>query len=209
MKVLRPETDPEETIREAAAVLTAGGLLAHPTETVYGIGGLAAELDAEIERLKGREEGRPLLRLAPDLETLRRRHPRLEWGPAAGRLAAAFWPGPLTLVLDDGTPDGLGVRVEGHPMTRRVLERTERTMSSTSLNLSGEAPARTSAGAREALEALPRSRAELAWLDAGDLPGGSPSTVLSLRGGEARVLRRGALEVGRLQELLEREVTGG
>lgn len=208
-RILRAGREPETAVREAAAVLSDGGVLAHPTETVYGLGGIAPALDAEIARLKGREEPRPLLRLAADRGTFRDRHPGLVWGETAERLADAFWPGPLTLVLDDGDGQGLGVRVEGHPLTRRVLELTGATMSSTSLNVSGEKPARSSEEARTVLEAMPEARTPLAWLDGGDLPGGRPSTILSLRGGGPRLLRRGAVETERLEEILEREVADG
>lgn len=209
VRILRAEGDREGTVRAAARVLAEGGLLAHPTETVYGLGGRDAELDREIARLKGRDEDRPLLRLGPDVKTIRRRHPGLRWTPAARRLAETFWPGPLTLVLDDGTEHGLGVRVEGHPLTRRVLSILEATMSSTSLNRTGSPPARTPEEAAEALEAMPAARVAVAWLRAGTLPGGPPSTVLSLRGGTTRLLRAGAIEASRVEQALEEETNHG
>lgn len=206
VRTLRAGDDAEDAVRRAAEVLSGGGLLAHPTETVYGLGGLPVDLDREVARLKGRERERPLLRLGPDVRTIRRRHPSLVWPPAARRLAAAVWPGPLTLVLDDGSEHGLGVRVEGHPLTRRVLAALEATMSSTSLNRTGAAPARTAREAEETLAGMPEARVKVAWLRAGDLAGAPPSTVLSLRGGSPRVLRRGAIEPARLERILEEEI---
>lgn len=207
VRILRAEGDREGAARAAARVLAGGGLLAHPTETVYGIGGRDAELDREIARLKGRDDDRPLLRLGPDVETIRRRHPDLRWPPAARRLAEAFWPGPLTLVLDDGTEHGLGVRVEGHPLTRRVLSILEATMSSTSLNRTGSPPARTAGEAVDVLAEMPPARVAVAWLRAGRLPGGPASTVLSLRRGRPRLLRAGAIEATRVERILEEEET--
>lgn len=194
--------------RAAAAALAEGAVLAHPTETVYGLGGLSPELDEVIARLKGRAADRPLLRIGPDAATIRARHPDLRWTGTADRLAGAFWPGPLTLVLDDGG-SGTGVRAEGHPLTRRVLETLEATMSSTSLNRTGEAPAAGPEEARSALEAMPASGVTVVWLEAGELAGGPPSTVISLRGEVPRVLREGAVEVRRLEETLDRELERG
>lgn len=201
--------DRDRAVRAAAEALSGGAILAHPTETVYGLGALSPELDAEIARVKGRPDDRPLLRIGPDAETVRRRHPGLSWGEAAERLASAFWPGPLTLVLDDGSPHGQGVRVEGHPLTRRVLEILEETMSSTSLNPSGERPAATPGEVREDLRNLPEPRAPVAWLDAGSLAGGPPSTLVSLRGEPPRLLREGAIGRDRVERALGREMARG
>lgn len=203
------DAERERSVRAAAGALSRGGLLAHPTETVYGLGALSPEMDREIARLKGRSAEHPLLRIGPDPETIRRRHPALAWPAAADRLAAAFWPGPLTLVLDDGGPDGLGVRVEGHPVIRRVLAILEETMSSTSLNESGAPPATTPAEVDAALTAMPAPSAPLVRLEAGELPGGPPSTLVSLRGGSPRILRAGAIGADRVEETLEGEATRG
>ncbi|HSR40599.1 MAG TPA: Sua5/YciO/YrdC/YwlC family protein [Longimicrobiales bacterium] len=202
--------DGEEGIAGASEALARDGILAHPTATVYGLGAGTPAGDDRVRRLKGMDEERPLLRLAADAATLRACHPGLRWTEEAERLAGAFWPGPLTLVLDDGGPTGLGVRVEGHPETRAVLAAWGRTMSSTSLNRTGQAPAATADRARTALDRLPETDGEpVRWLDAGDLPGSPPSTVLSLREGEPRILRAGAVGGDRLAAALGRELVGG
>ena len=190
---------------EAVRALREGHLLAHPTESVYGLGAVPRELDGEIARLKGREADRPLLRLAGSVEVLREAHPGLRWSAAAEQLGTALWPGPLTLVLDDGSPSGLGVRVEGHPDTRRLLLALDGTMSSTSLNRSGRPPARTEEEALRVLDEMPDARVPVWWLEAGTLAGPPPSTVLSLMGEAPTVLREGALPVGRIAEVLGRE----
>lgn len=214
LRILRagPDADGagrERSVRAAAEALSQGAILAHPTETVYGLGGLSRDLDRAVARLKGRAADRPLLRIGPDAATIRAVHPELRWSEEAERLAAAFWPGPLTLVLDDGSADGLGVRAEGHPLTRRVLEILEATMSSTSLNRAGEAPAVAPGEVRAALEAMLPAEVPVAWLKAGELAGAPPSTVVSLREGRPRLLREGAVEARRLEEALDREVAGG
>ncbi|MFQ5888784.1 MAG: L-threonylcarbamoyladenylate synthase [Gemmatimonadota bacterium] len=196
-------------VRAAVEMLRRGGLLAHPTATVYGLGGPAdAETDAEIARLKGRTIGRPLLRLAADEAAARRLWPAARWDEAAARLAEALWPGPLTLVLDDGSESGFAVRVEAHPLMRGILAEWGRLMSSTSLNRTAEPPARDPEEARRILAAFPTSRRGALLLDAGGLPGPPPSTVVSLRGGAPRLLREGAVPSGRLQEVLGEGIVG-
>lgn len=195
----------EEPIAAAVEALRSGHLLVHPTSSVYGIGAVARELDAEIARLKGRSPEHPLLRVAGSLEALRRAHRELRWSEEAERLAAALWPGPLTLVLDDGSGDGLGVRVEGHDLTRRVLLALDDTMSSTSLNRTGEPPADSEEAVRRTLSAMPTPRVTVRRLLAGDLPGPPPSTVLSLRGDRPCLLREGAVPLDRIAGVLGRE----
>lgn len=195
----------EARVGAAVGTLREGGLLVHPTESVYGIGAVPRELDAEIARLKGRRSDRPLLRLGASPDALRRAHPELRWSGEAQRLAAAFWPGPLTLVMDDGSEQGLGVRVEGHPQTRRVLQALDDTMSSTSLNRTGEDPACTEEDVRRALKGMPPADVPVCFLGAGTLAGPPPSTVLSLRGEDLRMLREGAVPLERIAEAVGRE----
>lgn len=198
-----------DVTRAGHRVLEAGGLLVHPTSTVYGLGGGSVDADAEVARLKERPAGRPFLRIVYDVQALRRERPDLRWPSDAERLASKFWPGPLTLILDDGTDEGLGVRVEAHPVTRAVLRRWGGSVSSTSLNRSGDPAATTPSGVRETLSTLPRPRLPTVWLDAGELPGGPPSTLLSLRDPTPRVLRSGAVAPRTIEEALDREVARG
>ena len=199
-----------EAAAAAAKALGGGEVLAHPTETVYGLGAGTPSGDDRIRALKGRDGDVPLLRLAHDVDALRAAHPELRWSGEADVLAKAFWPGPLTLVLDDGGPRGLGVRVEGHPATRAVLAAWGSTMSSTSLNRSGDPPAATAAAVRRELERLTAGDGvSIHWLDAGDLPGGPPSTLVSLRGERPRLLRAGAVAAGRIEDVLGQELDRG
>jgi len=191
-------------IAEAADVLRAGGLVVHPTSTVYGIGGAAtAALDREIARLKGRSSGTPLIRLAPSVESLRTECPELEWDDRARRLAAEFWPGSLTLVLGDGTSRGLAARVDSHPVAAALLARWGHLMSSTSLNPHGAPPCRTPESVASVLGALPTTEVPIVFVDAGPLPEAAPSTVVSLLARSARVLRTGAVRVEDVQRCIE------
>ncbi len=197
---------PAPEVRRAADALARGAVLAHPTSTVYGLGALDPALDGAIACLKGRAPGKPLLRIAADPGALQTAHPELVWDERAARLADAFWPGPLTLVLPDGSASGLAVRVESHPATRAVLEELGAvTMSSTSLNRAGSPPARTPGEVRSFLETLHGSCPEVWFLDAGPLPPSPPSSILSLLERPPRLLREGAVSFAELARVLERE----
>lgn len=199
-----------EVAREAAARLAAGEVLVHPTSTLYGLGAAAnPEGDAEIARLKGREVDGPFIRLASSAEAVRHARPRPAWDDRAERLASAFWPGPLTVVLDDGTTHGLAVRVDGHPVIGAVLAAYGGLISSTSVNRAGEPPATDPARVREVLAGLPPSRREATLLDAGPLPRSAPSTLVSLRDGEARLLREGAVPAERVEACMGTRLVRG
>ncbi len=196
--------------REAAARLAAGEVLVHPTSTLYGLGAAAhPEGDAEIARLKGRDPDAPFIRLASSVEAVRDARPRSAWNDLAERLASAFWPGPLTLILDDGTAHGLAVRVDGHPVIGAVLAAYGGLISSTSVNRAGEPPATDPVRVREVLAGLPPSRRGATLLDAGRLAGSAPSTLVSLRGGEARLLREGAVPAERVEACLGTRLVRG
>jgi L-threonylcarbamoyladenylate synthase len=197
----------EARIREAAAALRRGGLVAYPTETFYGLGALAADAGAvaRLARAKGRPDGKPLPLLAADRAAV---EAVAVLAGGAARLAAAFWPGPLTLVLParPGLPPEVtagtgtvGVRVPGSEIARALAREAGGAVVSTSANLSG-GPAPVSAG-----ELAPALRAALdAVLDAGPAPGGLPSTVAVVEGDAVRVLRVGPIPAEALERALRR-----
>lgn len=187
----------DEGLAETAAVLNAGGVAVVPTDTVYG---LAARPDrpAAVERLyiiKGREARKPIALLAADAESVAAAGFPLE-GEAA-RLAAAHWPGALTLVLG---PAGAteGFRVPDHGWTRRLIAACGGTLRVTSANMSGRRPATDAA---QALAEVGLSADIVA--DGGVSPGGVPSTVARAHaGGTAEVLRQGAVRIGGAKEVV-------
>lgn len=191
-------------VRKAVEVLRAGGMLAHPTETVYGIGGAARpEVDLRVAALKGRALDRaPLLRIALDTRVLLLAFPDLVWPREARRLALRFWPGALTLVLEDGSAQGTAVRVEAHPVMRAVLQEWKAPIGSTSLNFSGEPPAVTAVQAGKCLDMMPDVDVPVLLLDAGDLSGPPPSTLVSFLGSVPEVLREGAVRSAAIQDCL-------
>ena len=199
---------PDSWVARVCRALAAGAILAHPTTSVYGIGGAAEESAARVSAMKSRAGAVPILRLVRDARRLRELHPGIRWNAEAERLANAFWPGPLTLVLDDGTAAGIAARVEAHPLTRRLLSSFEGEIGSTSLNLSGEPPATTLAEARRTLAEMADPGVAVLLLCGGDLQGPPTSTLLSLRGERPRLLRAGAVTRSEIETALGHELEG-
>ncbi len=162
----------------------------------------AVETLAEGGILKGRPGGMPLIRLTPGVEVLRAECPALAWDERADKLATEFWPGPLTLILDDGSDAGLAVRVDGHPILLVVLGRWRSLMTSTSLNLVGKPPATRPRRVREALEAMPEPSRPTTFLAAGSLPASASSTVVSVREKATEILRSGPIDRRRIARCL-------
>ncbi len=180
------EPDPE-AIGHAADVLASGRPVIVPTETVYGLA-CRPDIPGAVERIyeaKGRPETKPLPRMVASIEQVRKY--ATEWPDAADRLARAYWPGPLTLIVQsvDGT---LGFRIPDHPAMLALLEACAAPLAVTSANRSGEQEAHN---ARDALDAL-GDGVPLA-LDAGPVRIGKPSTVVDVTGPEPRILREGAI----------------
>lgn len=188
---------------EAVAALRAGDLVIYPTETFYGI---AADPEspramAKIFELKGRAPEQPLALIAADSASafaLAREVP-----PLARRLAAVFWPGPLSLVLPARAglpaavlgPDGVGVRVSSHPLARRLAEAFGRPITATSANLSGQPATTNPAEVRAIL-----GHKVKVLLEDGVLAGGAPSTVVAVTCDGYRVIRQGAVAARAIAE---------
>lgn len=208
---------PFRTAAEVAAAvpevlrhLIRGGLIAYPTETVYGFGSLVrAGPVARLSALKGRSPGKPFLVLVSNLGMLADVGLRLT--DAAERLASAFWPGPLTMVLPGGeglVPDalrgpegGVAVRWTSHSGAAHLIATIGSPITSTSANRSG-APAATDAKGIEEQFRTEASRGDLLVLDAGELGYSPPSTVVDCTGVAPRVIRHGALEPARIRSIV-------
>ena len=192
-------------VDEAARCLVAGGLVAYPTETVYGLGADATQSEA-VERLlaeKGRRAGRGLSVLVADAAALE------TWGaplPAAARaLARRFWPGPLTLVVPAeatrmgavATARGVGFRCSSHPTAAALARAAAVPVVSTSCNRSGSPACVT---ADEVARTFGVELAIAGGEKAGGLP---PSTVVALdRDGRAELLRAGVIAFAEVEREL-------
>src|SRR5436305_6350992 len=190
---------------EAASLLRAGGLVAFPTETVYGLGGLALEPLAvrAIYAAKGRAPTNPLI--VHVLGEADARPLCARWPIEAQELVTRFWPGPLTLVWPrtDRVPDEVtgggptvAVRAPSHPAARQLLSRVGAPLAAPSANRSEHVSPTT---ARHVLRDL-NGRID-AVLDGGRCPVGIESTVLALDG-EPRLLRSGAISRAQIEELI-------
>jgi len=184
------------SIEAAIAALQAGELVVYPTETFYAIGvdAFSSSALARLFRMKRREAGRPVGLIAADTAmafSLAREIPS-----NARRLADAFWPGPLTLVLpardelarELGGLEGVGVRVSPNPVARALSAGLGRPITATSANLSGEAPASTLAEARAGLGEKVKT-----YFDGGKLTAAAPSTVVAVSGSAWKMIRVGAI----------------
>ena len=187
----------ESGIREAARVLAAGGLVAFPTETVYGLGADARRADAvrAVFRAKARPADNPLIVHVADLGAAREL--AADWPPMAHALAGRFWPGPLTLVVPSspavtavaraGLPT-VGLRCPDHPVARALLRAAGLPVAAPSANRSGR-PSPTTADA--VLDDLPEVDGVV--LDGGPTGIGVESTVVDVTGERPVLLRPGGL----------------
>jgi len=196
----------------ARQLLMTDGVIAYPTETVYGLGGRVTPVAlARLRQVKGREAAKSFVVLVTG------RRMAEEWGiefpEQAARLAEAWWPGPLTLVLPAATgrlPDelrgptgGIAIRRSPHPAARALVEALGEPLTSTSANPPGAPPAQE-AGAISAAFASAVAAGELLVLDGGPLPSSLPSTVVDLTRGEAALVREGAIAWHDVRRTLER-----
>ena len=195
-------------LENAAALILAGGIVAVPTDTLYG---LAADpfSAAAVERVfavKGRTADRALPLIAADIDQIEDHLGLLP--PDGRRLAAAYWPGPLTLLMlrpatmPENVTGGLahvGVRVPAHAVARGLCRACGRPLTATSANPSG-APA--SADPDDVVRALGEGVELL--LDAGPTPGGMPSTIVNVSGPQVLLVRAGAIPWKEVQACLAR-----
>jgi L-threonylcarbamoyladenylate synthase len=185
----------DESIKAAAYLMREGGVVVYPTETVYGIGCIPSDPDAaqRICEIKGRAD-KPLPLICADIESARK---VVEMSSAAEKLAAKFWPGPLTMVLPARVKYSmwvqhgattLGIRVSPYPVAQKLAKAAGGVIVSTSANVSGDEPAKTAQEAKTIFDGKVD-----AILDGGPSPGGESSTVVDLTGEEIWLLRKGPI----------------
>jgi L-threonylcarbamoyladenylate synthase len=205
LRVTSTEPDPA-AIQQAAEILKAGGLVAFPTETVYGLGARAFDATAvrKIFAAKGRPANNPLIVhvAKPGVSTNTSLH---IWPAAAARLAARFWPGPLTLVLPKppALPDVVtaggptwAVRMPDHPVPHALILEAG-ALAAPSANVSSGISPTTADHVLDSLD----GKIELV-LDAGPCPGGIESTVIDLTASPPSVLRPGPIRPSELRAVI-------
>ncbi len=189
--------DTPDAIAFAVSLLRSGHVIAVPTDTVYGVAsdGLNPDAIRRLYEVKERPADKPIPLLLADIDDVW--HVIRSFPAGAHRLAQAFWPGPLTLILPARPElpgvllaggDTVGVRIPAHNDLRKLIRRLGRPLAATSANLSGHPPALT---AQDVLEQL-GGRIPLI-LDGGRTPGGRPSTVVDCTGDDPVILREGPI----------------
>jgi L-threonylcarbamoyladenylate synthase len=195
-----------ESIDRAVDALRHGGVVAYPTDTLYGLAvdPRSAAAVARLFALKGRDAASAIPLIAASLEQAREAG---AFSDVHSRLAASFWPGPLTIVLPAaaviarellGAGSTVALRVPAHPIAQALAARLGFCITSTSANRTGE-PAATTAQqvSNELMTGL-----DLV-LDGGPSPGGAPSTIVDVTGDRPRLVRAGAIAWDRVLESLE------
>ena len=198
-------------VAEAVAVLRSGGLVAFPTETVYGLGADATSgvAVARIYEAKGRPSFNPLIAHVSDLAAAQREG---DFGAEALALATAFWPGPLTLVVpvanscsvSELARAGLAtvaLRVPSHPIARDLITQAGRPIAAPSANVSGHISPTLAAHVLADLS----GRIELI-LDGGACTVGVESTICACLGGSVHILRPGAVTRPMIEAVLGRKL---
>ena len=194
---VKTEAERERALRLAVSILKQGGVIAYPTETVYGLGcdPRNAKALARIFRIKGREKGKPVLLAASSVAQAKC---VAEIRGTARSLAEKFWPGPLTLILPAvekimGRKD-IAIRVSSDSMVQELCRRFRFPIVSTSANHSGETAARS---AKTIIEMFGRERvAPDLLIDAGTLPKRAASTIVRIADdGKIDMVRAGAIRV--------------
>ncbi len=206
--VTTAESGIAEVVQKAAQALRNGEIILYPTDTIYGLGVDATDKDAvaALRDLKGRDKRKPILIMLPSIESIEE---YAEMNDDAWRLAEAFLPGPLTLVLpakksvsyDLTFNRTIGVRVPNDPFCLALAEAFEKPITSTSANRAGEATLGT---VTEILGQFGfRADAIALAIDSGEKKGGKPSTIVSCTDTGRVVLREGSISVSELERALK------
>ena len=182
-------------------VLKAGGLVIYPTETLYGLGVVMGESRLahtepmeKIWKFKERERNKPVL-MAVTGEVMAKKYVKLT--KLGTKVIRKYWPGPVSILCESKQDKNvkIGLRCPDNEMMLEVISRVGRPISSTSVNLSGEAPIRSLADFYKKIT-LDRQRMVDLFVDIGELPVSMPSTLVDTTGEELKVVRQGAVEVG-------------
>jgi len=208
VRILKAEA--QGSLAEAVAILKGGGLVAYPSDTVYGLGAAASD-ERAVERVfavKGRLSEKALPLLLADIEDM---IPLCaDVPPAAKLLAERFWPGGLTLVLRRspafhslalGGSDKVALRVPDHPFLRELIRALGEPVTGTSANRSGKPSSRTAQEVNRQLGA-----AIDLIIDGGPSRVGRESTVVDITKNTPRIVREGALKRGEIEKAIRREV---
>ncbi|MDD5289489.1 MAG: L-threonylcarbamoyladenylate synthase [Dehalococcoidales bacterium] len=201
-----PESNLETQIKKAVSILKNGGLVAYPTDTVYGLGACMTDILAveRIFQVKGRPKGMALPILLAQTSQIKEVVELMP--PSVWRLAGEFFPGALTIILpkSNAVPDTItgggrtvAFRIPNHPVPLALIEGLGKPIVGTSANLSGHPSSLT---AEEVIKQIGKQIDMV--IDGGKCPGGIESTVIDLSGNRPIVRRQGAISIKKLREIL-------
>ena len=195
-----------DNLSDAVGALNRGEVIVFPTETLYGLGADALNFAAveKVFQLKGRDPTNPFPVIVSD-------RAMLDWlvtetSPLAEKLMAHFWPGPLTLVLParaDIPPQlvnatgGIGVRISSQPIATEIVRALDRPLTATSANPSGQAGARTIAQAKDYFS----GEIDI-FVDGGELPSITGSTVAEVMASKIKIIRAGEIAKRELEKVV-------
>ena len=199
-------SDIAKQIQRAVTILQQGGLVAYPTDTVYGLGACMADIAAvdRIFQVKGRPKGMALPVLLANRTQIEEIVTSVS--PAARLLADAFFPGALTIVLpkSDAVPDiitgggkTVAFRIPNHPVPIALIKQLGKPIVGTSANLSG---LNSALSAAEVMKQI-GDKIDMV-IDGGRCPGGTESTVIDLSGDKPVIRRQGAISIEKLRNIL-------
>lgn len=206
--ILRMDPDNPQllAVEEASDILLDGGVIALPTDTVYGLVADATNPRAmeKLRQLKGRDSEKPIAVLVDSMGLFRKLAVNITPGMEA--LAAAFWPGAMTMIINKRSAslkgaskdDTLGVRMPDHLVTLSVISMLSRPLAATSANLEGEPPIRTA----EQIARKFGNQLDLI-IDAGEISGSGASTIIRAIEDEYELLREGPISWERIEDVLE------
>jgi L-threonylcarbamoyladenylate synthase len=205
------KSDLEKQITKAVSILKNGGVVAYPTDTVYGLGACMTDTTAvdRIFQVKGRPKGMALPVLLADSSQIREIVKTIP--PAAQRLADEFFPGALTIILpkSDAVPEiitgggtTVAYRIPNHPVPLALIKGLGKPIVGTSANLSGQPSALTAAEVQVQIG----DKIDMV-IDGGKCPGGIESTVIDLSGDRPVIRRQGAISIERLRIILPDIIT--
>jgi L-threonylcarbamoyladenylate synthase len=194
----------EDALAPAVRAIAQGGVVAYPTETFYGLAAdpRSASAVKRVFEIKRRPADMALPLIAASLDQVADQVGTLT--PLARRLASRGWPGPLTLIIPASprlcadvhlSTGRVAVRVPGHVVSRALAAAAGHALTSTSANISGEPPASSPDAVADALGAVLD-----VLIDAGQTPGGEPSTIVDATGGAPLLVRAGAIAWERVLE---------
>ena len=189
-----------ENIRTAAQALRSGGIVAFPTETVYGLG-VCADNDTAIDNLysaKQRSRDKKLSIMIAEPDDVRKHVKHIS--PIANKLISSFWPGPLTIIFDLPDNRTVGIRNSSHHVVRDLLNAAGISIVSTSANISGRPPA---TDAQQVISSF-SDKVDVV-LDGGSAEAGRPSTVVKIVDNTFEIIRHGVIGKERLNRCLNED----